>query len=182
MPQFCALHLFGLNNDNVVQLTKYSWMNCGLMTTSTENSDIDCPELSLAERVTQIILAGAPAFARFGFRIEHIALPEVICTLPFQQKQTRPGNTISGPTLMTLADVAMFALVLALDSRQLMAVTQDLHMHFLARPAPQDLQAVGTVVKHGKRTVVMRVDIYSIAPEGDKKLVAFATGTYALMS
>jgi uncharacterized protein (TIGR00369 family) len=151
------------------------------MTIENESPAADNPA-RLAAHVSQIIMASMPSSTRFGFRIDHIAPPEVICTLPFQEKQTRPGNTISGPTLMTLADLAMYALVLGLDQSQVMAVTQDLHMHFLARPAPQDLQAVGTVVKHGRRSVVMRVDLYSVAPEGSKKLVAFATGTYALMA
>ncbi|HEY4714808.1 MAG TPA: PaaI family thioesterase [Aquirhabdus sp.] len=135
-----------------------------------------------AEIVAQIIGNVSPAFTQSGIRIERLDLPETICTLPFHAKQTRPGNTISGPTMMFLADFAMYTLVLALDNTQVMSVTQDLHMHFLARPAAQDLQAVGTVVKKGRRTVVMRVDIFSISPEGEKKLVAFATGTYALMA
>jgi uncharacterized protein (TIGR00369 family) len=135
-----------------------------------------------AEIVAQIIATVSPEFTKSGIRIERIELPESICVLPFHTKQTRPGNTISGPTLMFFADFVMYTLVLALDNTQIMSVTQDLHMHFLARPAAQDLQAIGTVVKKGRRSVVMRVDIFSISPEGEKKLVAFATGTYALMA
>lgn len=135
-----------------------------------------------AEIVEGIIATVSPDFMKSGIRIEHIELPEAVCVLPFHAKQIRPGNTISGPTMMFLADLAMYTLVLALDNTQVMSVTQDLHMHFLARPAAQDLQAVGTVVKKGRRTVVMRVDIFSMSPEGEKKLVAFATGTYALMA
>lgn len=137
---------------------------------------------SQAEIVAQIIATVSPEFTKSGIRIERIELPETVCVLPFHAKQTRPGNTISGPTMMFLADFAMYTLVLALDNTQVMSVTQDLHMHFLARPAAQDLQAIGTVVKKGRRSVVMRVDIFSISTEGEKKLVAFATGTYALMA
>jgi uncharacterized protein (TIGR00369 family) len=137
---------------------------------------------TLSESVAQIIASVSPDFIRSGIRIERVELPEAVCTLPFHTKQTRPGNTISGPTMMFLADFTMYALVLALDNAQVMSVTQDLHMHFLARPAAQDLQAIGTVVKKGRKTVVMRVDIFSIHPDGEKKLVAFATGTYALMA
>lgn len=137
---------------------------------------------SQAEIITQIIATVSPEFTKSGIRIDRIDLPETVCVLPFHSKQIRPGNTISGPTMMFLADFSMYTLVLALDNTQVMSVTQDLHMHFLARPAAQDLQAVGTVVKKGRRTVVMRVDIFSISPEGEKKLVAFATGTYALMA
>ncbi len=135
-----------------------------------------------SEIIAKIISTVSPEFIHSGIRIERLELPEAVCTLPFHAKQTRPGNTISGPTMMFLADFTMYTLVLALDNAQVMSVTQDLHMHFLARPAAQDLQAVGTVVKKGRRTVVMRVDIFSVHPEGEKKLVAFATGTYALMA
>jgi uncharacterized protein (TIGR00369 family) len=135
-----------------------------------------------AEIVAQIIGKISPEFTKSGIRIERLELPETVCVLPFHAKQIRPGNTISGPTMMFLADFAMYTLVLALDNTQLMSVTQDLHMHFLARPVAQDLEAVGTVVKKGRRTVVMRVDIFSVSPENEKKLVAFATGTYALMA
>ncbi len=135
-----------------------------------------------AEIVAQLIANVSPEFMKSGIRIERLELPETVCVLPFHSKQVRPGNTISGPTMMFLADFTMYTLVLAVDNTQVMSVTQDLHMHFLARPAAQDLQAVGTLVKKGRRTVVMRVDIFSVSPEGDKKLVAFATGTYALMA
>ncbi|AXI02528.1 PaaI family thioesterase [Aquirhabdus parva] len=135
-----------------------------------------------AAHINQLILEGIPASNASGFRVDQVDLPTVTCILPFHAKQIRPGNTISGPTMMMLADAAMYALILALDDTQRMSVTQDLHIHFLARPAAaQDLQAIVTLVKQGRRSVVMRVDIYSVASESEKKLVAFATGTYALV-
>lgn len=133
--------------------------------------------LDLAAQVTQLIRQGLPVAHDSGFFVQHVALPQVTCCLPYQADQIRPGNTLSGPTLMTLADATMYALILALDPSQVMAVTHDLHIHFLARPAPQDLTATATLLKAGKRSVVMRVDIFS----GDK-LVAHATGSYAKVS
>ncbi len=130
--------------------------------------------LDLAAHVTQLIRQGLPVAQDSGFFVQSVDLPQVTCCLPYQTDQIRPGNTLSGPTLMTLADATMYALILALDPTQLMAVTHDLHIHFLARPAPQDLPATATLLKAGKRSVVMRVDIFS-----GEKLVAHATGSYA---
>lgn len=133
--------------------------------------------VNLAAHVTQLIRQGLPVAQDSGFFVQQVALPQVTCCLPYQADQIRPGNTLSGPTLMTLADATMYALILALDPTQLMAVTHDLHIHFLARPAPQDLTATATLLKAGKRSVVMRVDIFS-----GEKLVAHATGSYAKVS
>ena len=130
--------------------------------------------LDLAAHVTELIRQGLPVAQDSGFFVQSVDLPQVTCCLPYQADQIRPGNTLSGPTLMTLADATMYALILALDPTQLMAVTHDLHIHFLARPAPQDLTATATLLKAGKRSVVMRVDIFS-----GEKLVAHATGSYA---
>lgn len=124
--------------------------------------------------ITQLIQGSVPLSDSNGFYLKSIDLPSVTCVLPFQPSHTRMGNTISGPILMTLADATMYALILALDDQQGMAVTQDFQIHFLSRPQPKDLTAVATILKNGRKNVVMRVDIYS-----DDKLVAHATGSYA---
>lgn len=144
-------------------------------TTSTETMPA---ETTLATRINHIIQQGVAMTGgrSGGFEVLSVNLPQVTCILPYHAKHIRPGNTISGPTLMTLADAAMYAVVLALDERQIMAVTHDFQIHFLARPEPKDLTAVATLLKAGKRSVVMRVDLYS-----GEKLVAHCTGSYALM-
>lgn len=130
--------------------------------------------MDLAQKITQLIQSSVPLSDDNGFYVEHITSDSVQCILPFKQSHIRMGNTISGPTMMTLADASMYAMILSMDENQGMAVTQDFQIHFLARPAPQDLKAVVHVLKNGKKTVVMRVDIFS-----DQKLVAHATGSYA---
>ncbi len=140
---------------------------------------LDMPQnsIDLLQQVNTIVHQAGAALGKLGFAVTEIALPTVTCVLPFHPSQIRPGNTISGPTMMLLADAAMYALVLACDPDKPFAVTQDLHIHFLSRPEPADLTAVATLLKPGKRTRVMRVDIYS-----GEKLVAHATGSYALVN
>ncbi len=93
------------------------------------------------------------------------------------QTWIRPGGTISGPSLMTLADTAMYLLVLATVGPVELAVTTNLNIDFLRRPVPVDVLATGELLKLGSRLAVGRVTMYS---DGDPAPVAHATVTYSL--
>jgi uncharacterized protein (TIGR00369 family) len=93
------------------------------------------------------------------------------------EKSTRPGGTISGPTLMTLADVAMYVAVLASIGWVPLAVTTNLNINFLKKPAPGALLADCEIFKLGKRLAVGAV---TIRAEGDDEPVAHATLTYSI--
>ncbi len=92
-------------------------------------------------------------------------------------RSTRPGGTISGPTLMTLADVAMYVAVLASIGWVPLAVTTNLNINFLKKPAPGGLRADCEILKLGKRLAVGAV---TICAEGDDEAVAHATLTYSI--
>jgi uncharacterized protein (TIGR00369 family) len=89
----------------------------------------------------------------------------------------RPGGTISGPTMMTLADVAMYLAVLTAIGPVPLAVTTSLTINFLRRPAPADLVAEAELMKLGKRLAVGQVEIRSA---GEAEMVAHATSTYSI--
>ena len=89
----------------------------------------------------------------------------------------RPGGTISGPTLMMLADVAMYVAVLASIGWVPLAVTTNLNINFLRKPAPGGLIAACHLLKLGKRLAVGQV---TICGEGDEEPVAHATSTYSI--
>ena len=127
--------------------------------------------------LTAIIRQGVPASEGSGFLVETVEAGGVLCRLPFNPQQIRPGGTLSGPTMMTLADAAMYAAVMAQLGRLEMAVTQSFNINFLSRPAPADLLARAEILKLGRRTVVLDVKIFS---EGSPVVVAHATGTYSL--
>ena len=130
-----------------------------------------------ASELTAIIWQGVPAAEGSGFQVEGVKADGVLCRLPFSLQQTRPGGTMSGPAMMMLADAAMYAAILAQFGRLEMAVTQNLNINFLSRPAPTDLLARAEILKAGHRTVVLDVKIFS---EGSPVVVAHATGTYSL--
>ena len=52
----------------------------------------------------------------------------------FREVSLRPGGTISGPTMMALADVAMYVAVLAAIGPVPLAVTINLNINFLRKP------------------------------------------------
>ena len=79
---------------------------------------------------------------------------------------------------MALADAAMYAVVLGALGRVEMAVTSNLNINFLARPAPVDLLADARILRLSKRQAVCEVGLHSAGDED--VLVAHVTGTYAL--
>ena len=89
----------------------------------------------------------------------------------------RPGGTISGPTLMLLADVAMYVAVLASIGWVPLAVTTNLNINFLRKPRFGALVAECDVLKLGRRLAVGQV---TITAEGDDEPVAHATSTYSI--
>jgi uncharacterized protein (TIGR00369 family) len=95
----------------------------------------------------------------------------------FRQISVRPGGTISGPTMMALADFAMYVAVLVAIGPVPLAVTINLNINFLRRPAPRDLVAEARLLKLGKRLAMGEVTIYS---EGGMEPVAHVTSTYSI--
>ena len=86
----------------------------------------------------------------------------------------RPGETVSGPTIFTLADCAFYALILSRDTTQVQAVTTNMGINFLRRPRSGGLCAQARLLKWGKRLFVGDVLIFS-----EEILVAQANITYA---
>jgi uncharacterized protein (TIGR00369 family) len=96
----------------------------------------------------------------------------------YQPKFIRPGGTISGPTMMALADFAMYVGVLASIGPVPLAVTTNLNINFLRRPeAKRDLVGECRLLKLGKRLVVGEVIIHC---EGMDDPVAHVTSTYSI--
>ncbi|MET1078836.1 MAG: PaaI family thioesterase [Pseudomonas sp.] len=113
-----------------------------------------------------------------GLCIDRLDGQRVVARVPFQPRLVRPGGTLSGPTIMALADAAMYAVVLGRLGRVEMAVTANLNINFLARPGPVDLLAEASILRLSRRQAVCEVSLYSLGNEED--LVAHVTGTYAL--
>ncbi len=99
--------------------------------------------------------------------------------MKFNEFQLRPGGTISGPSLMTLADTGLWVALLAMIGREPLSVTSHLDIDFLRKPAPTDVIAETTLHKVGKRLAVGDVIMYSA---GESVPCARASVTYAIPS
>lgn len=97
---------------------------------------------------------------------------------PVDHSHLRPGGTISGPTMMTLADTAAYIAIFSEFGIVPMAVTTNLSINFLNKPAAGlDLVAEAELLKAGSRLAVVDVRIYSA---GEPALLAQASVTYSI--
>lgn len=131
-----------------------------------------------AKQVEALIRQGVPMTEDIDLRIERLDEAGALARVPFQPKLVRPGGTLSGPTIMALADAAMYAVVLGRLGRVEMAVTSNLNINFLARPQAVDLLADARILRLSRRQAVCEVSLYSQG--GEDELVAHVTGTFAL--
>lgn len=98
--------------------------------------------------------------------------------LKIGEQHLRPGGTVSGPTLMALADTATYVVILAEIGIVPLAVTTNLNSSFMRKPAAdRDLIATANLLKLGKRLAVAEVKLYS---EGSDDVLAHATLTYSI--
>jgi len=112
-----------------------------------------------------------------GLTIERVEHGNIRVRRHFQEDYIRPGGTISGPTMMELADFAMYVAVFSAVGPQPLAVTTNLNINFLRKPAQTDLIADARLMKVGKRLAVGEVTIFS---EGSDDPVAHVTSTYSI--
>lgn len=97
---------------------------------------------------------------------------------PIGVDELRPGGTVSGPVLMTVADVALYVAILGEIGIVPLAVTTSLSVNFLRKPsADRAIVGVCTLMKVGKALAVGEVTLYS---EGVEEPVAHAVGTYSI--
>ena len=112
-----------------------------------------------------------------GLTIERVEYANIRVRRHFQEDHIRPGGTISGPTMMELADFAMYVVVFSAVGPQPLAVTTNLNINVLRKPGKGDLIAEARLMKVGKRLAVGEVTIYS---EGGAEPVAHVTSTYSI--
>jgi uncharacterized protein (TIGR00369 family) len=115
--------------------------------------------------------------AERGYALEDVWQGGARVRRHFHPRSLRPGGTLSGATMMALADFAMYVAVLSAIGWVPLAVTTNLSINFLKKPAPRDLLAEARLIKLGKRLAVGEISVRS---EGVDGLVAHATATYSI--
>lgn len=112
------------------------------------------------------------------FAIDHLDEGVIVMRLLTREKHLRPGGTVSGPSMFALADVCVYAAVIAAVGKVALAVTTNCSIDFMRKPkAGVDLIARCEMLKLGRQLAVGDVRMCS---EGSDDVVARATLTYAI--
>jgi uncharacterized protein (TIGR00369 family) len=109
------------------------------------------------EEFKAIMAESLPFAVMMGAQVEELAEGRATFRLPYRDDWLRPGGTISGPMLMGLADLAMYAVVLSAVGRVELAVTTNLNINFLRKPAAVDVIAeTGQAPRGGRGRALQR--------------------------
>ncbi|WP_407051427.1 PaaI family thioesterase [Methyloraptor flagellatus] len=132
-----------------------------------------------AEEVSEFLDREFPQIHEGGraFSVEGVAPGLGVMRFSAGDRHLRPGGTVSGPALFTLADLAAYVVILAHIGPVALAVTTTATINFLRKPEPGDLIGEARILKLGKRLVVVEIGIRS---DGSEDLVAHTTMTYSI--
>ena len=112
-----------------------------------------------------------------AFRITALSAGTATVELEVGDEALRPGGTVSGPTLFTLADLSFYVATLAVIGPQHLAVTTNLSITFMRKAVKGRLWADARVLKLGRTLSMGDVLLYS----GDGGApIAQASVTYAI--
>ena len=110
--------------------------------------------------------------------VEEVGDRSATVSHPIGPAQLRPGDTVSGPLLMAVADVALYVAILSTIGLVPLAVTTSLTINFLRKPSARNpIVGVCRLMKVGRILVVGEVALYS---DRNEEMVAHAVGTYSI--
>lgn len=92
-------------------------------------------------------------------------------------RHLRPGGTVSGPALFTLADIGGYVCVLSHAGPDALSVTTNLNINFVRKAEAGPIDGHCRILKLGRSLMVFDIDIVA-GPDG--QTVAHATGTYSI--
>lgn len=135
-------------------------------------------KITVAE-IREICERELPWAMDMGFEVTEIGRGSCTVRLPYRDQFVRPGGTVAGPALMSLADFAMFVAVMSVIGRIEQAVTTNLTCNFLRRPRPLTVIGHGKMLKVGRRLAYGEVSLFSEGEEAEGP-VAHVTSTYSI--
>jgi len=97
--------------------------------------------------------------------------------MPVAERHLRPGGTVSGPAMFTLADCAFYVATLAQIGPAALTVTTNAAINFLRKPVVADMICEARILKLGR---VLVVGDATITQAGQGGPVAHATLTYSI--
>ena len=134
------------------------------------------PKLTAAE-LTDFLDAVFPQ-VKGTMRIEAVGPMTARLRMPVTEANLRPGGTVSGPAMFTLADCSYYVATLAMIGREALTVTTSLTINFLSKPPAADLTCEARILKLGRVLSVGECTLWSDGREDGP--VAHASVTYAI--
>ena len=93
------------------------------------------------------------------------------------ESHLRPGGTVSGPSLFTLADIGGYVCVLSHAGPDALSVTTSLTINFVRKAEAGPIDGHCRILKLGRNLMVFDIDIVA---GFDRQTIAHATGTYSI--
>jgi len=113
-------------------------------------------------------------------RIHHLDENGISVDMRIASRHLRPGNTVSGPTLFTLADVSFYLLILSRIGPEALTVTTGANINFMRKPEPGPIRSHARILKLGRSLVVGDVEICSPDDAARARPFAHASLTYSI--
>jgi uncharacterized protein (TIGR00369 family) len=118
----------------------------------------------------------ADQFFNNGSRCTEVGPTFAVSTLHASEANLRPGNIVSGPSLFSLCDSALYLAVFGAIGFEPMALTSELSIRFMRPAIGTDVVARADLDHIGGRSIIGTVRVWMAgAPE---RIVAVAQGTY----
>lgn len=126
----------------------------------------------------EIVAFLALEFPQTKCQVEAVGDNGAIVVHDIGMDELRPGGTVSGPAMMSIADVAIYVAILGKIGIVPLTVTTSLTINFLRKPSAEArIIADCTLLKVGRTLIVGEVSLYS---EGSSDVVAHVVGTYSV--
>ena len=137
---------------------------------------MDTPSLAALQA---IIRRGVPLAEAWGIELLAASAGTATLRLPAQPSLLRPGDTVSGPALMGLADVAMWAALLSVTAGKDESVTSSMTVNFLRPAGNGAVLAEARIVKRGRRMVFGEIQLRS---EASDEVAVHVTTSWAVIA
>ncbi len=124
-----------------------------------------------------LLAESLPMMADWDVRVDSIGHGSATLSVPSHPRFLRPGDTVSGPVMMGLADVALYAALLGAIGPVPLAVTSNLTINFLRKPGAGGIRAEALILKLGRRLATGEVRLYG---GSSHELAAHVIASYAI--
>lgn len=109
-----------------------------------------------------------------GEMVKELEYGMVLATMEIGPRQLRPGNIISGPTVFSMCDAALFYACLSVHGLDMMMLTSDMQIRFLRPAIGTTLNARARILNVGSKLITGQVVAFI---DDESKPVAVAQGS-----